>query len=89
MENEMKNRGWKVGATERLLVKIDNKKRNRRLKSEIHLEFKVEVAASALPDPVCLHGFNSIPLWKVCQSIQERLRRDPGTKTHETDKFYT
>lgn len=51
-------------------------------RAEIHLEFKIEVAASALSNPVCLHGFNPIPLWKVCQGIQQWLRRDTETKTH-------
>lgn len=43
--------------------------------TEIHLELEIEVAAGAISNPVCLHGFDTIPFWKVCQGVQERLEK--------------
>lgn len=53
--------------------------------AEIHLEFEIEIAAGALSNPVCLHGFDPVPLWKVCQGIQEWLEEEDRNK----DKFPT
>lgn len=44
--------------------------------AEIHLKFEIEVAAGAVSNPVCLHAFDPVPLWKVCQGIQERLQEE-------------
>lgn len=49
---------------------------------EIHLEFEIKVAAGALSNPVCLHGFDPIPLWKVLQGVQERLETETKTQAH-------
>ena len=51
-----------------------NTKMSSRKGAEIYLEFEIEVAAGTLSNPVCLHGFDPIPLRKVCQCIQERLK---------------
>lgn len=48
--------------------------------AQIYLEFEIEIAAWTLSNPVCLHGFDPIPLWKVCQSIQERLEEEDENK---------
>lgn len=41
---------------------------------EIHLQFEIEVASSTLSNPVCLHGFDPVPLWKVLQGVKKGLK---------------
>lgn len=47
-----------------------NKKQAAGKGAEIYLEFEIKVAAGTLSNPVCLHGFDPVPLRKVCQGIQ-------------------
>lgn len=48
--------------------------------AQIYLEFEIEIAARTLSNPVCLHGFDPVPLRKVCQSIQQRLEEEDENK---------
>lgn len=48
--------------------------------AQIYLEFEIEIAARTLSNPVCLHGFDPVPLRKVCQSIQQRLGEEDENK---------
>lgn len=74
---EMKNRSTEEGALAGKGLRDWKKTRKvkRREKGvEIHLQFEVEVASGALSNPVCLHGFDPVPLWKVLQGVQEGLK---------------
>lgn len=57
-----------------------NKKQAAGKGAEIYLEFEIEVAAGTLSNPVCLHGFDPVPLRKVCQGIQQRLEEGDRNK---------
>lgn len=52
--------------------------------AEIHLQFEIKKAASAVSNPVCLHGFDPIPLWEVGQGVQERLQEGGRQKGRHT-----
>lgn len=45
---------------------------------ELYLEEEIKVAASAIPNPVGLHGFDPVPLWEVGQGVQQGLREVGG-----------
>lgn len=63
--------------------------RERERAAEIHLEFEIEVAAGAVTNPVGLHGFDTIPLWEVCQGVQERLgNRDKDKRSSLILSFF-
>lgn len=74
---EMKNRSREERALAGKVLRDWKKTRKvkRREKGvEIHLQFEVEVASGAFSNPVCLHGFDPVPLWKVLQGVQEGLK---------------
>lgn len=54
--------------------------------TEVYLEFEIEVTAGTLSNPVCLHGFDPVPLWQVCQGIQQRLQE--GHRKEDTRKKF-
>lgn len=71
---------WEEDTTEKHLavqrdksMEDEGTERERERAAEIHLEFEIKVAAGAVTNPVGLHGFDTIPLWEVCQGVQERL----------------
>lgn len=55
--------------------------------AEVYLEFEIEVTAGTLSNPVCLHGFHPVPLWQVCQGIQQRLQE--GHRKEDTRKKFS
>lgn len=48
--------------------------------AQIYLEFEIKIAARTFSNPVCLHGFDPVPLRKVCQRIQQRLEEEDENK---------
>lgn len=84
---EMGNRGWGEGATgKHSAEKVWDWKKARMMNEqkgekegggpEIHLKIEIKVAAGAVSNPVRLHGFDPVPLRKVCQGVQERLQEE-------------
>lgn len=57
-----------------------NKKASSAKSAQIYLEFEIEIGTRTLSNPVCLHGFDPIPLRKVYQGIQKRLEEGDKTK---------
>lgn len=85
--NKSRTKRWGISKTLSTTEKKKKKKDQKWTedKVEIYLESVIKIAAGAFSYPVCLHGFDPVPLWKLLQGIQERLvrgeRRKPPWKT--------